>query len=135
MRSCGVAFPHRKFSLDWNAALSPGPAGTGHPAPRFGVNIHAIDDGRQLELAHAAGFSFVCADLSWRAMERNGQYRFAAADRRMKALAGWGLWIWITAGVISAVNLFGAPLHLKKHEIALVETDGPIYLALSGGPR
>ena len=84
--------PDRVFSLNPDAALIPAP----HVPPRFGVNLHGIDDDRQLDLARAAGFSFVRADLLWRAVERNGRYRFAAADRLMAALDARGMGVlWI----------------------------------------
>jgi polysaccharide biosynthesis protein PslG len=93
---CLLASPDQTFELRTDMALSTVPAGAGHLAPRFGVNIHGIDDERMLDLGHAAGFSFVRADLLWRAVERNGQYRFVVADRLAAALEARGmgaLWI------------------------------------------
>lgn len=88
--------PDAVFSLDADSALTPAPAGAAHLAPRFGVNLHGIDDDRQLDLARAAGFSFVRADLLWRAVERNERYRFVAADRLMAALDARGMGVlWI----------------------------------------
>ena len=74
--------PDQKFPLDFGAALAP----ASRLSPRFGVNLHGIDDERQLDLARDAGFTFVRADLLWRAVERNGRYRFVAADGLMAAL-------------------------------------------------
>jgi len=88
--------PDRTFSVRADAALTPVPAGAAQFAPRFGVNIHGVDNERQIDAAHAAGFSFVRADLLWRAVERNGQYRFVVADRLAAALEARGmgaLWI------------------------------------------
>jgi hypothetical protein len=88
--------PDRTWSLNPDAALAPVPAGAGHLAPRLGVNIHGIDDEKMLELGHAAGFTFVRADLLWRAVERNGQYRFVVADRLQAAMEARGMGVlWI----------------------------------------
>ncbi|MEI9974163.1 MAG: hypothetical protein WDO73_20195 [Ignavibacteriota bacterium] len=84
------------FAVDPNAALAPAVPGSERLAPRLGVNIHGIDDVRQLDAAHAAGFSFVRADLLWRAVERNGQYRFVVADRLVAATEARGMGVlWI----------------------------------------
>ncbi len=101
---CLLASPNQTFELRTDMALAPVPAGVAHLAPRFGVNIHGIDDERMLELGHAAGFSFVRADLLWRAVERNGQYRFVVADRLAAALEARGMGaLWILD--------YGHPLH------------------------
>lgn len=88
--------PDRTLSMSADMTLAPATAGADHLAPRWGVNIHGASDENTLELAHAAGFDFVRADLLWRAVERNGQFRFFGADRLLAALEARGmsaLWI------------------------------------------
>ena len=86
--------PDRLVTLHTDAPLAP--AAAPHFAPRFGVNVHGIDDERQIEAAHTAGFSFVRADLLWRAVERNGQFRFVVADRLLAATEPRGMGVlWI----------------------------------------
>jgi hypothetical protein len=88
--------PDQTFVLNPEAAIGPVPASAVHLAPRFGVNIHGIDDEKMLELGHAAGFTFVRADLLWRGAERNGQYRFVATDRLQAAMEARGMGVlWI----------------------------------------
>jgi hypothetical protein len=88
--------PDQTFSLSADAALIPARAGAARLAPRFGVNVHGIDDQRQLDLARDTGFSFVRADLLWRSVERNGQYRFVVGDRLMTAMEARGMGVlWI----------------------------------------
>ena len=88
--------PDLTFSLPADAAVIVSPTGTEHLAPRLGVNIHVLNDEHMIELAHAAGFSFIRVDLLWRDVERNGRYRFGACDRLLAALEARGmgsLWI------------------------------------------
>jgi hypothetical protein len=84
------------LALRADMAVTPPPAGAGHLAPRWGVNIHVLSDASAVDAAHAAGFSFFRLDLLWRDVERNGRYRFFAYDRLLTALEARGmgaLWI------------------------------------------
>ena len=88
--------PDRSFPLNADAPLTPPPAGAEHLAPRLGVNVHSTNDEQSLAQAHEAGFTFVRADLLWRAVERNGRYRFFSADRLAETMDELGmgtLWI------------------------------------------
>ena len=65
-------------------------------APRLGVNIHLLRDDHALDLAHAAGFTFVRMDMMWANIERNGRYRFGAYDALLRSLDARGMGVlWI----------------------------------------
>jgi len=84
------------FELAPEMPLIEAPPGAAQLGPRFGVNIHTLNDDHALQAAHNAGFGFVRADLLWAQIERNGRYRFGAYDRLLTALEARGmsaLWI------------------------------------------
>lgn len=77
--------------LDSATELSPA-----EPPGLLGVNIHVLRDDPSLDLARAAGFSFVRMDLLWADVERGGRFRFGAYDLLLRALEARGmsaLWI------------------------------------------
>ena len=75
----------QSFTLRPGVPLTPAPPSAAQLSPRIGVNIHNFDE-HLLDQARDAGFSFVRADLQWRRIERNGQYRFFQYDRLLKNL-------------------------------------------------
>jgi hypothetical protein len=84
------------FTLDPNDALTHAASGAARQTPLFGVNIHTFNAPAALDHAREAGFQFVRADLLWRSVERNGNYRFFQYDRLMGLLEARGmgaLWI------------------------------------------
>jgi polysaccharide biosynthesis protein PslG len=74
------------LQLEPDSALMPAPPDSGSLRSRLGVNIQTLGDARALDVIRDAGFSFVRADLLWRQVERNGQFRFRAQDRLLAAL-------------------------------------------------
>jgi Cellulase (glycosyl hydrolase family 5) len=74
------------FPLDRAAAVTKVPEAAGRWPPRFGVNIHFLQDDRALDLARSAGFSLVRMDLLWAQLEKKGQYDFAPFDDLMRSL-------------------------------------------------
>ena len=84
------------FYIDAGTQVGPPPPESSELAPRLGVNIHLLRDEPALDLARAAGFGFVRADLLWANVERRGGYRFFAYDALLRALEAHGmsvLWI------------------------------------------
>jgi Cellulase (glycosyl hydrolase family 5) len=64
--------------------------------PVMGVNIHLLRDEPSVDLAHAAGFSFVRMDLLWKNVERRGRFRFFAYDALLRGLEARGMGVlWI----------------------------------------
>jgi hypothetical protein len=64
--------------------------------PSVGVNIHLLRDDHALDLARAAGFSFVRMDMVWANVERAGRYRFRQYDALLSALEARGMGVlWI----------------------------------------
>ena len=53
---------------------------------RLGIDIHFLNDERALDLAKAAGFSFVRTDLLWAKLENGGEYQFGPFDGLMHSL-------------------------------------------------
>jgi hypothetical protein len=70
------------FHADPLAATAP-PA---RNAQELGVNIHLLRDDHSLDLARAAGFTFVRMDMLWSNVERGGRYRFFAYDTLLREL-------------------------------------------------
>jgi hypothetical protein len=62
------------------------PAARGDLRSRLGVNIHFLKDDRALDIAKAAGFSFVRTDLLWAKLENAEQYHFGKFDELMRSL-------------------------------------------------
>jgi hypothetical protein len=83
--------PDRTFSLSLEAAVIDAPKGAEHLANRLGVNIHGFTDEPTIDMAHAAGFSFLRVDVQWRFAERNGSYRFDPWDRLLTWLETRGM--------------------------------------------
>ena|GEM_PF-898771 len=70
-------------------AAAPGSAELGS---RLAINLHAILDERELDIARDAGFSTVRLDLGWSSVERTpGVYDFSQFDALIPALAARGM--------------------------------------------
>ena len=62
------------------------PGAGGDLRTRLGVNIHFLKDDRALDIAKAAGFSFVRMDLLWAKLENAEEYHFGPFDELMRSL-------------------------------------------------
>ncbi len=99
--------PVRDFRFDSGAAITTAPQDAAKLSPRLGVNIHFLKDDRALDLAKAAGFSFVRMDLPWAQLEKHGGYDFAPFDGLMRSLEARGMGVlWLLA--------YGHPEHGGK---------------------
>jgi hypothetical protein len=84
------------FHVDLSAQAQPPTPESAELAPRLGINIHLLQDDPSLDLAHAAGFSFVRMDMLWANVEREGRYRFRAYDGLLRALDARGMGVlWV----------------------------------------
>ena len=84
------------FTLDLaQAKWLPAPAAAGRLRPRLGVAVHFDLDGfarnASLNVAQAAGFSFVRTDLLWQAVASDGGYHFSTYDKLLRALEARGM--------------------------------------------
>lgn len=87
-----VALDDLSTSLDPRSAVRPAPADAAKLEERLGVNVHFTSDDPALDLARAAGFSFVRMDLGWQGVERTkGVYDFSALDGLVASLAARGM--------------------------------------------
>ncbi|MFN8494271.1 MAG: cellulase family glycosylhydrolase [Caldilineaceae bacterium] len=95
--------------------LLPAPVTAGKLAARWGVQIHFTQDNRALDIAKAAGFTFVRMDLAWADIEQNGQYNFSAYDGLLSALE--------TRGMSALFEIdFGHPAHSPLTEFPWTPT-------------
>jgi hypothetical protein len=62
------------------------PTAEGDLRTRLGVDIHFLKDDPALDIAKAAGFSFVRTDLPWAKLEEAEQYHFGPFDELMASL-------------------------------------------------
>jgi glycosyltransferase involved in cell wall biosynthesis len=85
-------------------AVAPAPDPGGVLRNRFGVTIHSLKDDRGLDIAKAAGFSFVRADLPWAKLEDADVYHFEPFDELMHSLEERNL------GVVWVLD-YGHPNH------------------------
>lgn len=75
------------FQIDSSVITSAAaPTARGDLGSRLGVNIHFLKDDRALDIAKAAGFSFVRTDLPWAKLEGAEQYHFGPFDELMHSL-------------------------------------------------
>lgn len=91
-----LASPVTEFDLTANTPVLPLPAASVPLTDRLGVNIHSLDDEVGFDAARSAGFSFVRTDLTWAAVEKNGQYDFSSYDCVLASLEARGMGVlWI----------------------------------------
>jgi hypothetical protein len=81
-----------QYVLQPTAAVIPAPSGAASLAPRIGVAYHPWNARiAALDVAHAAGISFVRTDLMWNWIETNGVYNFSSPDLLVAALEARGM--------------------------------------------
>ncbi|HXQ80342.1 MAG TPA: hypothetical protein VN775_03455 [Opitutaceae bacterium] len=80
------------FTLSASLPLIPAPPGNSSLLAQMGVNIHFVSDDGALDAAHAAGFSWVRADLTWSSVESIPKvYNWGAYDTLVSALQSRGM--------------------------------------------
>jgi MYXO-CTERM domain-containing protein len=103
----------------------PPPKGVGTLASMNGVDIHFTKDDRALDLAKAAGFTFVRGDLGWTYVERTkGTYDFSAFDGLVTALAARGMGLLL---ILDYLN----PLYPASDATDFLTVTVPAFAALS----
>ena len=80
------------YTLNPQAGLVPGPAGSGNLLSGMGVAIHFTQDSTALDAASSAGFAWVRTDLTWSAVEQTANvYNWGPYDALISAVQSRGM--------------------------------------------